>query len=347
MTSTPAVRRLVAVAALAILPLAGASPPSSPAAARTATGAVSRTFGAEQAERPAVARLRGPITAAVPVLATGGARLKVAGTVVTKRGAVRKPRPVQLAERVGTRWVVVARSRSTKQGRFELVTSAGVVSATRVLRVQAPRANGLPPVQTPAATLSVLAAAEDWTYLIDEGARWDPCTPIKWTYNPAGQAYNALGDVTSAFAQIAAASGLTFQYVGTSQVVYLGDDDVLPDDSGIAVGWANAGQLSGLSGSVVGLGGAKGSSIAGKDVGWELRQGWVTLDNNDPFKPAAGFAAGGWGPVVLHETLHALGLGHAQLPRQLMYPVSGPTNATFGPGDLAGMAKIGLPAGCL
>jgi predicted Zn-dependent protease len=42
----------------------------------------------------------------------------------------------------------------------------------------------------------------------------------------------------------------------------------------------------------------------------------------------------------MHELGHVLGLGHVQDPSQLMYPAHH-GQATYGPGDLAGLAAEG------
>lgn len=44
--------------------------------------------------------------------------------------------------------------------------------------------------------------------------------------------------------------------------------------------------------------------------------------------------------VVMHELGHVLGLGHIQDPSQIMYPAYH-GQATYGPGDLAGLAAEG------
>lgn len=62
-----------------------------------------------------------------------------------------------------------------------------------------------------------------------------------------------------------------------------------------------------------------------------------------------GFGAGmTQGNVILHESAHAMALEHTHAKHQVMNPVL--TSATpkgFGRGDLAGLKKLGRPAGCI
>ncbi len=44
--------------------------------------------------------------------------------------------------------------------------------------------------------------------------------------------------------------------------------------------------------------------------------------------------------VILHEVGHVLGLAHVNDPNQLMYP-RGSHVTDYGPGDLAGLARLG------
>jgi len=49
---------------------------------------------------------------------------------------------------------------------------------------------------------------------------------------------------------------------------------------------------------------------------------------------------------MLHEAMHALGLGHAAGQAQVMYGAVSSTNHLFGAGDLTGLDRIGAPT-CL
>lgn len=345
MPSIPPWRALAAVL-LALALAAGVSPSY---AGSTPDSTTDSTPG-ERAV--ASARARGvALTVSAPSQVAAGGTVVLTGRVRTADGTVRRARVVQVAERRDGRWVVVGKTRSTKRGGYRISLAAGSVGRDRVFRAQAPRVRRLRAVRTGWLSVRVVASevarSDDWSFLMDGGSRWNPCEPITWSYNPVGQAYDALGDVTAAFSKIAAASGLTFQYAGPTPLVYLGLPSALVGGADITVGWANAQRLAGLVDSVVGLGGALGTEITGHDVSWKLTRGWVTLDNADPLQPKPGFGASSFGQVLLHETLHVLGLGHAEQPTQLMFPVASAQNTSFGPGDLAGIARVGATAGCL
>jgi hypothetical protein len=188
--------------------------------------------------------------------------------------------------------------------------------------------------------------AGDWSYLFTGGSRWDPCRVIPWAYNPNAQGYPALPDVQRAFAKISGASGLRFRYVGETGYREIGLDDAgFPATADIVVGWASAAEWSRLEGTVVGIGGGQGGRVSGADVAYRMRRGYLTLDNGHPLTP--GFDQSGWGQVILHEVLHALGLGHARERVQLMYGSASRDNVRFGAGDLTGMQNVGAAPGCL
>ncbi|NUR09196.1 MAG: hypothetical protein HOQ22_01520 [Nocardioidaceae bacterium] len=315
-----------------------------------------------------------------------GTRFIIRGTAVTKpphRAA--KPRPVYLAERRSGRWRVIVRKKTTRAGAYSFTVNAGSVARTRSFRVQVPAYNHLraavgrtiairvvkpatpptsttPPVGTPLPpTDGSYDAPEplpagyvggglstDWTYLFTGGGRWNPCQVIRWAYNPVGERYPALADVQRAFAKISGASGLQFTYVGPSTYRYTGGSLGTGFPAGtadIVVAWANATQYPDLAGNVVGIGGGRGWHVSGADVAVRMDRGYLTLDNGAML--AGGFDRSGWGQVMLHEVLHALGLGHANGSVQLMYGMASSSNFRFGAGDLAGLTKIGAAQGCL
>lgn len=382
MTTTIARRRRTAPAAVALLVLLGtALAPGDAAEPSTVRGydvirmrasAPIVLTGPESVEAGSRLRLRGD------VVTRSGRRVAGRRTL---------PRPVRLLERVGGRWTQVGRASSSRSGSFAFEVPAGDVAADRSFRAEASASRGRSKVRsrtvrvavtaTPAATgagtdtgtWETLAAgstvapeplpvgylaeppADDWAYLFEQGARWNPCAPVRWAYNPAQQAYDgAFADVVRAFARVSAVSGLQFQYVGATAAGYRGSDaDITAAGPGVdmVVSWSTATQFPRLAGTVVGIGGGTGRSTVAADVRWRMVLGYLVLDAQAGMPIAPGFETSGWGQVMQHEILHALGLGHARTPTQLMFGSATSRNIRFGAGDLTGLARIGSASGCL
>lgn len=324
------------------------------------------------------------IAASASPTVTVGSRVIVSGVVRVRAGRRAAARPVALMERTGSRWADVARKRTTRTGSFRFVTPAFEDATTLTFRVAAPRSAGLAAARSGLLKVQVLAPEptppaapdeptvpsvipeepttspvtpeepaplgepDDWSYLFGEGSRWNPCTDIRWAYNPRGGYTGALADVQQTYDRISARTGLRFEYVGTTSHVE-GTGTTFPTYADMAIGWATEATLPDLKGSVVGVGGGSARRApAGSDVAYQLTRGYVVLDGGHALSP--GFAESGpvtWGQVMTHEVLHALGLGHARTAQQVMYGSSSATNHLFGAGDVTGMSRIGATQGCL
>jgi hypothetical protein len=304
-----------------------------------------------------------------------GSRFVVRGKVSVARSATAKPRPVRLQERSSGRWQTLGSVRSTKRGDFVIGVQAGVSEVTYALRVVAPKVRGLgkvrstvfavrivAPAQAPAPTptppaetwdepeypgsneLAPAGSSSDWSYMSEHKARWDPCKTITWAYNPTNGYEGSLGDVKRAFARISGVSGLRFKYVGeTSHVPFVEGSPSLKEAK-FGIAWAEERQVPKLAGNVVGLGGGSWLSNEGPP---ELSKGRAVFDYEHALR--AGFdlsGSGTWGQVFVHEIMHALGLGHASEPVQVMAGTVSSLNHRFGAGDLTGMSMIGADQGC-
>jgi hypothetical protein len=179
-----------------------------------------------------------------------------------------------------------------------------------------------------------------------EPVTFDPCEPVRITYNPQLAPDGSRQLVEEALAEVSRRTGLRLELIGTT------DERPSPtrpaDDeeryghgwSPVLLAWSTAGETSGLSGPVVGLGG----SIA-RTAPFSSRltyvSGSVTLDAED--LGAAMRGPGGRSKVraiVLHELAHLVGLDHVDDANELMQPENR-GRTTFGPGDLAGLARLG------
>lgn len=189
--------------------------------------------------------------------------------------------------------------------------------------------------------------------------RWNPCAPIHYAVNAALAAdpAGALADTQAAIAKVAAASGLTFAYDGSTTVVptraWL--DGGGSASSTLVIAWAAPGSQAGDSdlfgADADGEGGWTESGVSkdGQTWTWQIKRGFVVVDPAGAAGYAPGFGAGqSRGVLLMHELGHAVGLGHVDNQRDVMFPViTSSSRAQWGPGDLAGLTRVGKTAGCI
>ena len=241
--------------------------------------------------------------------------------------------------------------------------AAGVAAAGRAGIVVAGRQGttvALPKGAVAAATPPVVVAAGDpssYSFLQanpnGSPVRWDPCTPIHYVTNLTGAPAGAAADVAQAIDEVSVASGLTFVNDGaTTETPAQNRPAEQADRYGhrwapVLIAWGSPGPGSLLpGGGVLGEGGATWASSGGPDV---YVSGIVALDAGASSSLAGGFGAGlTRGDLLLHEIGHLVGLGHTADASQVMYPdlLSRPV-ASYGAGDLAGLARVGAGSGCL
>ena len=182
--------------------------------------------------------------------------------------------------------------------------------------------------------------------------RWNPCAPVRWTFNPAGAPAGALPVLASAVARVAALTGTKWVYVGPTRT--LPSSSVLPKAARaayppIVLGWTDGrssdllraqpkGVLAMTRTAWFGVRRADGSKVAA------MRAAVVAFDRADRL-PLRGAVS--WHAVALHELGHAMGLAHVGDRRQLMATVLPRGVADFQNGDRAGLVKVGRPAGCV
>jgi hypothetical protein len=212
---------------------------------------------------------------------------------------------------------------------------------------------------TPKPASVTLSSPSDFAFLMTNvdgtPARWNPCLPIGWRFNPLYASGTALADITAALAIVSAASGQTFTYTGTTADRPFKDGDSHPDGENLLIGFGTPQEYpSELGTTNIGYGGPWsgawtdpiGNSVNGTRSPYEIVSGDVVLSTTHGL--TRGFTNGAsFGNLLLHELGHAMGMAHVNAPDEVMYrSLSQQSPGGFGRGDLAGLGKLGASGGC-
>ena len=171
---------------------------------------------------------------------------------------------------------------------------------------------------------------------------YDRCRWIRYVINPAGGPPEAVDLVQDAVARVEQASGLRFQYAGTTTARPHWDSPVTPaigPAEPVLVSWARADEVHELAGNVAGIGGSV--SIGTPDGRLRYVTGGVTLDAGSFARLTAQLhGEAEERAIILHELGHVVGLAHVDDDGELM-SADNVGRLDFGPGDLEGLAKLG------
>lgn len=175
---------------------------------------------------------------------------------------------------------------------------------------------------------------------------YDPCERIAIRVNTDGAPNYSLELVEQAMGVVEQATGLRFDYQGTTDARPRWEDETVPvlmgrpRSSPVLVSWADEDEVDALAGDVAGVGGSVAVSAS---AGGRMRYvtGGITLDK-DAFAAIHTTRDGRAEElaIILHEFGHLVGLGHVEAPGELMN-AENVGRLSFGPGDLEGLRRIG------
>ncbi|TIC84834.1 peptidase [Nocardioides sp. GY 10113] len=173
----------------------------------------------------------------------------------------------------------------------------------------------------------------------DEPVAYNPCRQIEVVVNPDGAPANYDELVDTGLARTGAATGLRFVRVGLTDERDVDSRPGLAGRGPVLIAWATPEEYPELAGRVAGIGGSTAVGFGGR---MRYVTGQVILDR-DLFASLEGRGTDEAQAIVDHELAHVVGLDHVDDRGELMYEYTG-DRTTYGPGDLAGLARLGSVA---
>jgi len=182
------------------------------------------------------------------------------------------------------------------------------------------------------------------TSLLNGG--WSQCGgPVTWSVDSreltAPQAVLAVKQLTWAFDSWSAASGLTFKYDGETAVNYNDANYALTPADGSAVldrhiylTFLKIGEASMLTQTIYGFAAPSKVNVASKEI-----VAGNAVFRTDHVQADAAKSPSKIKSLYLHELGHIMGLSHAELPANIMYPIV-TSRTTLGAGDEQGVAQM-------
>ena len=177
---------------------------------------------------------------------------------------------------------------------------------------------------------------------------YSPCRPIHYVVRSAGAPAGGRGLITAAVASVATQTGLRFVDDGaTTEAIAQDRPAYQPDRYGdrwapVLIAWATPAEVPDFGVDIVAEAGSQ--RMIRPDGQYTYVTGTVTLSPVAITQMMASFGPGAGRAVIQHELGHLVGLDHVSDTRELMFPRAQNGLADFGPGDLAGLARVGAGA---
>jgi len=197
-------------------------------------------------------------------------------------------------------------------------------------------------------------SSDEYRFLAMAGGkpvRWNPCQPIHYVLNLTEAPSGSLEDVQEAIRRVSVDTGISFTFDGSTQEVPQQDrGPYLPQLYGerwapVVIAWASQDETDIPFQEGENRYAAVSRPLAPTDGTAQFVSGWVVINAADRNPPGCGSPAD-QGPTVLHELGHIMGLDHVASKYELMEP-SGGYMTDYGPGDMAGLERLGSDQGCL
>ena len=221
-----------------------------------------------------------------------------------------------------------------------------------------PSASEVSPGPSPSGSPGPVGAFRFMRWVAAGPVRWDPCESITYAINPFGASIDVRPDLREAVRRVGEATGIRFRPAGTTREGFLHAFLRMRYEGAfrgadVIVFWVDHDDYRSIVQRLFGP--SLPPSIAlGKPMAGLYRHrdqyfgGLILVDADAVSVP--GFASPqAHGLVLLHELGHVMGLGHVRDRDQLMYSGRRPNEKVggFGAGDLEGLRRLGVDAGCL
>lgn len=188
-----------------------------------------------------------------------------------------------------------------------------------------------------------------FAFLAEDGGRpvaYDPCRSIAVVVNDRAAPPGSEELLEGALAEVSRITGLRFEVEGPSDEVPAERRPPFQEErygdrwAPVLVAWSDPAEASRLAGDVAGYAGSSAVARFGSPTVYVT--GVVVLDGpalGDLLDEERGAALAE--SVIRHELGHLVGLDHVDDAGELMAPESDADTTSFGPGDVAGLVRLG------